>query len=133
DSQRKQWLAQVRLDAPYPTGPLAGARVVICTDGGRTRSRQPARAGRRRRRTRHRGFQAPWKEPKVLVLYVIDAQGKPLTRFRPVLDATMGDCEEVFEFLLGYLLALGGAKAKQLMVVSDGAPWIWDRVEKLAA
>lgn len=132
DSHRKQWLAQARLAEPCSTGPLAGARVVICTDGGRTRIRQPARAGRRRRRTRHRGFQAPWKEPKVLVLYVIDAQGNPLASFRPVLDATMGDCEEIFEFLLGYLLALGGAKAKQLMVVSDGAPWIWERVDKLA-
>ncbi len=132
NAQRHDWVGQVNAEQPSPTGPLTGARVVICCDGGRTRIRQPSRAGRRRRRTRHRGFKAPWKEPKVLVIYVIAKDGKRLASFRPVLDATMGDCEEIFEFLVAYLLALGASQAKELIVVSDGAPWIWERVEKLA-
>jgi len=130
--QRDAWIAQVLCRPPSSSGPLAGQRVVVCADGGRLRIRQPARCGRRRAKTRHRGFKAPWKEPKVLVIYTIDEQGRPIESFRPVLDATMGDCEALFEMLAGYLMALGAAQARELLVVADGAPWIWERVGWLA-
>ena len=130
--QRDAWIAQVTRQPPSSSGPLAGQRVVVCTDGGRLRIRQPARCGRRRTRTRHRGFKTPWKEPKVLVIYTIDEQGNPIEAFRPVLDATMGDCEVLFKMLAGYLMALGAAQARELLVVADGAPWIWERVGWLA-
>ncbi len=132
DAQRHDWVEDMNQGTPAQTGPLQGARVVICTDGGRTRIRKPSRSGRRRRRTRHRSFKAPWKEPKVLVIYAVDELGKVLKSFRPVLDASMGDCEQTFDMLLAYLRALGAAQAKELMVVSDGAPWIWERVGRLA-
>jgi len=130
--QRDAWVAQVLHQPPAGSGPLAGQRVVVCTDGGRLRIRQPARRGRRRAKTRHRGFKAPWKEPKVLVVYTIDEQGRPIETFKPVLDATMGDCDRLFEMLAGYLMALGAGLARELLVVADGAPWIWERVRWLA-
>jgi len=67
-----------------------------------------------------------------LVVYTIDEQGRPIETFKPVLDATMGDCDRLFEMLAGYLMALGAGLARELLVVADGAPWIWERVRWLA-
>ncbi len=129
--QRTKWVQQMKQQPASDSGPLAGARVVIATDGGRTRLRQPAKAGRRRKNG-HRGFKAPWKEPKVLVIYIVNDQGRRLDSFRPVLDATMDDCDEIFAMLCAYLKVLGAAKAKEVIVVSDGALWIWERIGLLA-
>ena len=48
-------------------------------------------------------------------------------------DGTMGDCDVVFAMLLGYLRALGAHEASELIVLGDGAKWIWERVDALAA
>jgi len=130
--QRQRWFDDVRQSAPASGGPLTGRRVVVGTDGGRCRMRIPAPCGRRRTKTRHRGYKTPWQEPKVLVIYVVDARGRPEQAFRPVYDATMGDCDAVFSMLAGYLLALGAHEAAQLIVVGDGAKWIWERAAELA-
>jgi hypothetical protein len=53
---------------------LEGRRVVISTDGGRTRLREKKRGPKTKKdRTRFRGA---WREPKLLIIYVVDAQGK---------------------------------------------------------
>ena len=129
--QRRRWFDDVLAAAPRRAGLLAGKRVVIGTDGGRCRIRVPARGGRRRKATRHRGYKAPWKEPKLLVIYVVDAQGHVDRTFRPVYDGTMDDCVALFEMLLAYLKALGASAANEIIVVADGAKWIWDRVGAL--
>src|SRR5258707_5389993 len=59
--QRDAWLAKARL-APAASGPLQGKRVVVATDGGRLRERCPASRGRRRTKTGHRRYDAPWRE-----------------------------------------------------------------------
>ena len=129
--QRERWFDDVRRAAPVTGGQLAGRRIVVGTDGGRCRMRLPARSGRRRTRSRHRGYGTPWQEPKVLVIYVVDARGKVEATFRPVYDATMGDCNGVFAMIVAYLRALGAQEAAQLIVVGDGAKWIWGRVAEL--
>jgi len=131
-AQRRRWLEAIR-DAQARPGPLAGKRVVVAVDGGRLRERVPARCGRRRNNTGHRGYKAPWREPKQLVIYVINSRtGDVEQSFCPVYDATMGDCDAVFDMLAGYLKALGAHKASRLIVVGDGAKWIWDRARPLA-
>ncbi len=130
--QRDQWLQEWLERDPTDTGPLAGKRVFISTDGGRCRMRIPAKSGRRRAKSRHRGYQAPWQEPKMLVIYVLDDDGNIDESFRPVYDGTMGDCDQLFKMLLGYLKALGAVQAAELTVVADGAKWIWDRIDDLA-
>jgi hypothetical protein len=112
-------------------GVLAGKRVVVATDGGRIRER--VRHAGRRRKNGHHGFDAPWREPKLLVIYVVDAKGRVEQEFRPVYDGTLGDCDAVFAMLAGYLRALGAHQAKELMILGDGAKWIWDRAPELAA
>lgn len=129
--QRQHWFDDVMAATAGGGGLLAGKRVVIGTDGGRCRIRVPARGGRRRKETHHRGYQAPWQEPKLLVIYVVDAQGRVDHTFRPVYDGTMGDCVALFRMLLAYLKALGAHEAAEIIVVADGAKWIWDRTAEL--
>lgn len=130
--QRQEWLERMRTE-PQTSGPLAGKRVAIATDGGRIRERRNARGGRRRAKTGHRGFQAPWREPKMLVIYTLGEDGKVENTFRPVYDATLQDCNKVFDMLVGYLRALGARDARELIVLGDGAKWIWERVPELTA
>jgi len=129
--QRDEWLSMMR-QRPSSGGPLAGKRVVVGTDGGRCRIRLPAQAGRKRANG-HRRYDAPWREPKLLVIYVIDDNGRPERVFQPVYDGTMEACEAVFAMLIGYLKALGAADAAQLIIVADGAKWIWGRSAELVA
>jgi len=130
-AQRSAWIEKA-LDGPAVDGFLAGKRVVIATDGGRLRERVPTR-GRRREATGHRRYDTPWREPKVIVIYVIDENGRPVAEYRPIYDGTLGDCDETFQMLQAYLKQAGAHLAKELIVVGDGAKWIWGRVQELAA
>jgi len=130
-AQRGQWLEQVCNDPPV-RGVLRDKRVVIATDGGRLRERLADPRGRRRTETRHRRYDAPWREPKLLTIYVIDDEGTISDSFQPVYDGTLGDADAIFDMLAGYLKALGVHEARELILLGDGAKWIWDRAAKLA-
>lgn len=130
--QRNQWLGEVR-EGPATAGPLAGKRVVVAIDGGRLRQRSTSGRGRRRSKTGHRRYDTPWREPKQLVIYVVNSRtGKTEQSFVPVYDATLGDCNDSFSMLVGYLKALGAHQASRLIFVGDGAKWIWERAAPLA-
>jgi hypothetical protein len=129
--QRNRWLEEALEKASATKGVLGGKRVVVATDGGRLRERVSAPAGRRRANG-HRGYKAPWREPKLLVIYVIGDDGKVEGEFRPIYDGTMKDADAIFEMIAGYLKALGVEHARQLIFVADGAKWIWNRTEELA-
>lgn len=128
--QRDAWLQRMRDNKPV-RGVLRGKRVVIGTDGGRLRERCADGRGRRRANG-HRRYDAPWREPKLLTIYVIGDDGRIETSFQPVYDGTLGDADDIFDMLAGYLKALGAHEARQLILVGDGAKWIWDRAPKLA-
>jgi len=111
------------------TGPLAGRRVVAAVDGGRINVRRrvpgrPKKGGRKK-------FVTEWREPKVLTIYVVGPDGKRDRTIPPVLDGTMGDADAVFELLAYHLMRLGVASATELVLVGDGAPWIWARGQRL--
>lgn len=129
--QRRKWLEAVLSGQVPPSEALAGKRVVLAVDGGRLRLRVPYRRGRRRKNG-HRGFDTPWCEPKVFVVYVIDSCGQIDESFRTVCDGTLGDCEAVFELIVAYLHVLGVGDAERLIVLGDGAKWIWERAPELA-
>jgi hypothetical protein len=128
--QRDRWVARMRA-APAQSGPLRGRRVAIAVDGGRLRQRCPARCGRRRKETGHRRYDAPWCEPKLLTIYVLDDKGSVIDTYAPVYDGTLGDADALFQMLLAYLKALGGHEAQQLVMLGDGAKWIWERYNQL--
>ena len=118
------------LRVPVPRdGPLAGKRVRVSLDGGRVRTRRTHR-GRKTAKGRH-GFSTPWREPRGLVIDVLDAQGRPDRLRLPLYDVLIGDAEAVWALLIGYLRLLGAAHATVVEFIADGAEWIWDRVERL--
>jgi len=73
---RAQALHQGRLPPGSEDFQVKGKRVVITFDGGRLRLRY-ARPGRRRQSGYH-GFDAPWQMPRLMVIYLIDAQGRAM-------------------------------------------------------
>jgi len=108
---------------------LDGRRVVISTDGGRIRIRKNKRGpktpkGRRRYRT-------DWREPKLLIIYVVDEQGKADRCFSPFIDATLNGPDAVFGMISYYLKKLAIERADQVMFIADGARWIWTRFKEL--
>src|SRR6266568_8216243 len=121
---------EVALHVPVPCdGPLAGKRVRVSLDGGRVRLRRTHR-GRKTAKGRH-GFSTPWREPRVLVIDILDAQGQPERLGLPLYDALIGDAEAVWALLIGYLRLLGAAYADVVEFIADGAEWMWDRTERL--
>ncbi len=116
---------------PPQAGELAGSSVSIGIDGGRLRVRENPKAGRRNAKTRHRKYKAPWREPKVMTVYVIDDNGKKHPRHRAFLDATMGDADAAVALLIGHLRLLGAHKAAHVTLNADGAAWIWGRAQEI--
>jgi hypothetical protein len=108
---------------------VAGRRVVISSDGGRIRLRETKR-GPKTKKGRRR-YTGAWREPKVLIIYVVDAEGKREASFAPVIDATLKGPEAVFALLRTYWQRLSITQADQVLFVADGAPWIWKRVPLL--
>ncbi len=109
-----------------------GARVVIGIDGGRLRTRKQKR-GRRRKSTGHHGFHSHWREPKMIVIYVLDSNGKCSKEHLPIHDATLGNADAVFALLEEYMAETGITEAKEIIFVGDGAHWIWDRIKTLVS
>jgi hypothetical protein len=120
--------AALRLPVPSD-GPLAGKRVRVSLDGGRVRTRR-TRRGRKTAKGRH-GFAAPWREPRVLVIDILDEHGQPDRLRLPLYDVLIGDAEASWALVIGYLRLLGAAYADVVEFIADGAEWIWKRVERL--
>jgi hypothetical protein len=110
-------------------GSLCGKRVVISTDGGRLRIRKNKR-GKKTQKGRSR-YHTDWREPKLLVIYVVDEKGRLAQEFAPVMDGTLKGPDEVFRLLEFYLRELEIDQAKEVLFIADGAKWIWLRVTQL--
>ena len=108
---------------------VSGRRVVISSDGGRLRLRETKR-GPKTNKGRKR-YTGAWREPKVLIIYVVDAAGKRDASFAPVIDATLKGPDAVFALLRSYLQRLAITQADRVLFIADGAPWIWKRVPLL--
>jgi hypothetical protein len=117
------------LDGMGIEGSLAGKRVVISTDGGRLRVRKNKR-GQKTKKGRPR-YHTDWREPKLLVIYVVDEKGRLAQEFAPVMDGTLQGPDEVFRLIEFYLRELGIDRATEVLFIADGATWIWQRVTKL--
>jgi hypothetical protein len=109
---------------------VEGKRLVISTDGGRIRTRVSRKRGRLRKSGAH-GFDAPWREPKVITIYEIDDRGHKKKSGVVRYDVTMGNADETFSLIETYLISIGAQYAKDWTFICDGACWIWDRVPAL--
>jgi hypothetical protein len=108
---------------------VAGRRVVVSSDGGRLRLRETKRGPKTKKG--YKRYTGAWREPKVLIVYVVDAEGKRDTSFAPIIDATLKGPDAVFALLRTYLQRLEITQADQVLFIADGAPWIWKRVPLL--
>jgi hypothetical protein len=126
---RTRDLQQYR-DGRLPAGQeMAGQRVVAQMDGGRVRIRTQVETKRRKGVKYRRKIRVEWREPKLLILYLSDGKGRLLRGTRPWIDGTMNGPDHLMELLAFHLHRLGAAQAKMVSFVSDGAPWIWNRLD----
>jgi len=113
-----------------PGETLAGKRVIISVDGGRTRIREenPEKHKSKGKRT---PFDTPWREPKLFVIHVLGEKGRVSKAELPVYDLVIGEqkADECFGLLSQYLWELQVEKAKEVLFIADGAEWIWNRVK----
>ncbi len=116
--------------AGYRGKTAKGLRLAIGCDGGRTRLRYSKKRGRPRKSGR-RSYDGEWKEPKVLVVYELDARGRKRRGGLCRYDASMLRCDEFFDLLAALLRQIGANEAKEWVILGDGADWIWNRVPKL--
>lgn len=128
------------------TNELKGQRVSVQIDGGRTKLRgdlkpaspsqelrgadglplsdAPGRSKPRAKRT----FSAEWREPKLLTIFVHNDKGRMDPKFQATIDGTFLGPDATAELVAMHLYRLGAAEAISLTFVSDGAVWIWDRI-----
>ena len=97
---------------------------------GKTQSEATGRQsmGRSKEQRRRATFQAIWREPKVVIIYVHDSQGRRNKEYRVTIDGTLGDVDDMTEIVAMHLHRLGAASAASICFNSDGAIWIWDRI-----
>ena len=111
-----------------PGESLAGKRVLISVDGGRTRVRINKEKDEE---SAHPSFDTPWKEPKLFVIHTVNDDGSMSAVDLPIYDATMGDADACFDLLAQYLKAMQIKDAREVLVIADGAPWIWERAKSM--
>lgn len=111
-----------------PLGNVDGRRVVVSSDGGRIRIRKNKR-GPKTKKKRNR-YKTDWREPKLLIIYVVDAEGQKEQSFSPLIDGTLKGPDALFALLGFYLTRLEITRADRILFVADGAPWIWNRLAK---
>src|SRR3954464_10064867 len=108
---------------------VAGRRVVVSTDGGRIRIRTTKR-GPKTARGRNR-YRTDWREPKLLIIYVVDEDGQKDRELLAVIDGTLGGPDAIFKLMESYLRELKITAADKVLFVADGARWIWNRAGAL--
>src|SRR5580700_1648813 len=114
-----------------PAGNGRGKRFAAMLDGGRTKIRQTKRKqkGRGKTKTQKRRFRTDWREPKQLIVFEMDEQGRMKKGTKPILDGTFQGPDEIMELLAMRLHQVGAAQAEVVAFRTDGAPWIWERLE----
>lgn len=103
----------------------AGKRVAVAIDGGRVRVRTVVKKSRVGGQRKRRKFPIAWREPKVVMVYELDARGRMTRGSRPVIDGTLQGPGAVIERVAFPWHRLGAAQAREVVFVADGAAWIW--------
>lgn len=119
------------LEEPLPEQSLVeGQRIRVSIDGGRSRTRSTY-TERRKKKNGRRAFEVPWREPRLITVDVLTDDGKLDPEVPPIYEVDLGKADQVFVLLAGLLRLIGAHRAREIVFVSDGADWIWDRVDVL--
>jgi hypothetical protein len=114
-------------------GELAGKRVAVALDGGRVRVRTVIKRVRIGGKIKRQPFKVEWREPKLLIVFEVDEEGRMARGCRPVLDGTLRGPDAPIELTAFHLHRLGAAQAKVVTFTADGAPWIRARLDWVTA
>lgn len=125
DARDHAFAAQVAI--PPSIDGIAGRNLVVSLDGGRVRLKEVDAA----RAPGDRTFEANWREPKILTIYVLDERGRRDPKVKAVIDGTLGNANQVAALLVGHLRLLGSQHAAQVRFIADGGSWIWTRTESI--
>ena len=115
-----------------PNESVAGQRVIISVDGGRTRTREE---NTDKESSNDKKYDTPWREPKLFVIHMLDENGSIIKTKLPIYDAVIDDnngnkpADSCFELLSDYLTKLKIDQATEVLVIADGADWIWNRAK----
>jgi hypothetical protein len=120
-------LAQAKVIAPTP---LAGKRVVVGLDGGRLRLRIDQTGSQQ---TPTRSYTTDTCEPKLFAIYAIDHHGKKAPKGDVLYDGTVQSAAHLFALRTLRLKQLAITQARELVILGDGANWIWKGVPALRA
>lgn len=114
-----------------PAGDGKGKRFAAMIDGGRTKLRKTTRKqkGHGQSKTQKRRFKTEWREPKLLIVFEMDEQGRMKKGTRAIIDGTFEGPDAAMELLTMRLHQIGASQADVVAFRADGAPWIWERVE----
>lgn len=106
---------------------LAGKRVVISLDGGRSRVREYTGELNEQGNAQ---YDTPWREPKLFVIDILDEDGRPDRHELPIYGCRFAE-HAVLENLRAYLHKFHIDEAEQVQLIADGATWIWKEVPDL--
>ena len=111
---------------------LKDKRVIISVDGGRTRVRT-YQSNKINPKTKRKKYTGEWIEPKLLTIYTVDERGKKIKNGEVPLinDGSYGNYKKFLKILEMYLVSLGISQAKQILLIADGAEWIWQHIPPL--
>jgi hypothetical protein len=102
-----------------------GRSVVISVDGGKLRVRRDKKGARTRKGRRR--FHTGWREPLLLHICVLGPDGHLDRSFSPLIDGTLGGPDALFAMLRLYLPLLLALPPARVLLIADGARWIWKR------
>lgn len=150
-TQRQRMLQEFESGQMEPGNEFAGQTVSIQVDGGRTRTRselnridpllnfgktqsevsgQPSQ-GRSKEERRQASYTAAWREPKLFTIYVHDKQGRKNKLFSELVDGSFANAAYAERLIAMHMFRLGLQKAKSITFNSDGATWIWERIDSI--
>lgn len=105
---------------------MKGKRVIVMIDGGRSRTRLNKKELTLKGNAK---FSTEWKEVKVVVIQVLNENGKVDKKVNlPIYDITVGHIEKCMAKLTEVLLLLNVSAAKEVQFISDGATCFWNHI-----
>src|SRR5215510_2407232 len=126
--QRQMAIAHLEHATVIEPAPLAGKRVVVALDGGRLRLRINKIGSEQ---TPTRKYATDQCEPKLFAIYTVDDQGNKERTGAVFYDGTLQSATVLFTLLKLRLTQLGIQQARLLIIIGDGASWIWNGISDL--
>jgi hypothetical protein len=106
---------------------LAGKKVILSLDGGRTRLRK---YDGKTNDKGHATYHTAWCEPKLFVIDILGKNGKVDREELPIYGVRFSE-DNFFKLLERHLIKLNIKDAQQVQIIADGAPWIWNKTKPI--